>query len=376
MNAAILTNEDTIKIGVLFSESGITSLIEKSQKKASLLAVNEINEKGGLLGKKIEVLSTDPASTPYLYAKHAAELLEQGCTAIFGCYMSSSRKAVLPVVESKNSLLFYPTLYEGFEYSNNCLYTGSSPNQSASVLASYLSENFSAEYVFVGSDYIFPHEINRIMVDLLGNHHAKVKEEIYIPLKASNSDIQEAIEKIKRCGEVVIFSTVIGEAAVNFTKAYHSAGFDKNKMPIASLTFGEIDAQKAGFEASKGYIVVSPYFSAIKSEANNRFIRAYRQAFGEREAIAAETEASYSQIQLFCEAVKRCGNTERDSILASIDTFTIDAPQGAIQVDQQTHHTFVWPKVGICKGNGKFEIIKSSPSRVKPDPYLVNHLSS
>ena len=364
---------EKLKIGLLFSDTGATSLIEASQKKGALLAVKEINNMGGLLGKEIEVIATDPASTPKLFAEHAAYLISRGCTAIFGCYMSSARKAVLPIVENEKSLLFYPTLYEGFEYSKNCIYTGSSPNQSASVLADYLTKNFDTDYLFVGSDYIFPHEINRVMVDLLGNRNARVKREIYIPLNAKPSDIQSVIKKIKRSGEVAIFSTVIGTTAIEFARAYHEAGFDREKMPVASLTFGELDAQQAGFDASQGYIKVSPYFSEIRTNVNHRFTAAFKKTYGDDQAIAAETEASYSQIHLFAEAVKRCGNIKRSNILAALSTFTYDAPQGVIQIDEESHHTYVWPKIGICNSAGKFNIVKSSPCRVKPDPYLINH---
>ena len=372
-----MTNSrSTAKIGLLFSETGATSIVENSQRKGALLAINQINESGGVLGRQLEVLSCDSASDATAFFENANYLLDMECVALFGCYMSSSRKAVLPVVEKRNSLLFYPTLYEGFEFSRNCIYTGASPNQSASVLANFLTRNFKSNYVFVGSDYVFPYEINRIMLDLLTSQGAIVKEEIYIPLNATDDEIIRVVKKVKQLGEVIVFSSVVGDAAITFAREYHAAGFNQELTPVVSLTFSEIDAKETGGKVSNGYIRVAPYFSETANVANKKFVDEFKIQYGPDEAISAETEAAYSQMWIFAEAVKRAGSFDFKNIINSISTFTIEAPQGPIQVEKNSQHTYIWPKIAICNEHGKFEIVEESKLRIKPDPYMINYDSA
>lgn len=157
----------TWRVGVLFSTTGVTAAVERTQQAATLLAIEEINESGGVLGLPIEPVLYDPESRPKRYGELAKVLCdEDGVAVIFGCHMSSTRKAVLPVVEAHRALLFYPTLYEGFEYSPNCVYTGAAPNQNSVQLVRYLIQNFGKRLFLVGSDYVYPYESNRIISDL------------------------------------------------------------------------------------------------------------------------------------------------------------------------------------------------------------------
>lgn len=362
-----------IEIGFLFSQSGVTSLVEKSQRQAALLAVDEVNAAGGVLGEELLVADSDPASDPVRFRAEAGRLLDGNVAALFGCYMSSTRKAVLPLVEQRRSLLFYPTLYEGFEYSASCIYSGAAPNQNARALADYLTENYGTRYFFVGSNYVFPYESNRIMRDLLSNRGAEVVDEVYIPLKPQPEDIQRVIAMIQAAGPVVIFSTVVGDGAVDFYRAYHAAGFDPAKQPISSLTFGEPEVRALGREASIGHIKAAPYFNVLSSAANRTFITAYRTKFGDDTPVCAEAEAAYLQVRLFAEAASRAGETGVEMILRTLPTFTFEAPQGPVRIDGRTHHTYLWPRVAVVRDHGGFEVVRESASPVAPEPYLVEH---
>lgn len=365
------SREAPVTVGMLFSQTGVTAVLERSQRQAAMLAVAQINAEGGLLGRELVLLDSDPASNPTRFRTEAERLLDAGAEALFGCYMSSTRKAVLPVVEARGSLLFYPTLYEGFEYSPHCIYTGAAPNQNARMLADYLTETHSASYFFVGSNYVFPYECNRIMRDLLSNHGATVADEVYISLDPSEDEIARVINMLRKAGPVVVFSTLVGDGAIRFYKAYDEAGFDRMVQPIASLTFGEPEIQALGAEAATGLIKAAPYFSVIDTSENRAFVTAYRDAFGTACAISAEAEAAYVQVKLFAEAVRRSGDTDRMSIIRALPTFSLEAPQGVVRVDGSTHHTHLWPRVAVVGKDGAFNIVRESPQAVAPDPYLV-----
>lgn len=360
-----------VTIGMLFSQSGVTAVLERSQRQAAILAVNQINSSGGLLGREVVLLDSDPASNPARFKTEAERLFDAGAEVLFGCYMSSTRKAVLPVVEARNSLLFYPTLYEGFEYTPFCIYSGAAPNQNAGMLAEYLTETHGASYFFIGSNYVFPYECNRIMRDLLSNRGATVVDEVYISLDPTEEEISRVIAMLHNAGPVVVFSTLVGDGAVRFYKAYDEAGFDHSAQPIASLTFGEPEIQALGSKAATGHIKAAPYFSVLDTVANRDFVKAYRDAFGPESAISAEAEAAYFQVKLFAEAVRRAGNTDRMSIIRTLPTVSFEAPQGVVHVDASTHHTHLWPRVAVVGETGEFQIVRESTQAVAPDPYLV-----
>ena len=190
------------RVGVLFSQTGVTSVIEESQLRGTLLAIEEVNETGGINGRELAPVIYDPASETRKFARFANRLLtEDGVNTIFGCYTSSSRKAVLPIVEWRNGLLWYPTLYEGFEYSPNIIYTGAAPNQNSVALATYLMRNFGPRFFLVGSDYVYPRESNRILRQLLKQHRGIVVAERYLDLRAGPGDFKVVMRDIRQATE-------------------------------------------------------------------------------------------------------------------------------------------------------------------------------
>src|SRR3569832_768736 len=171
------------RIGVLFSRTGFMSVIEETQYQGTLLAIEEINAAGGVCGRELVPVSYDPGSDSAAYGHYAKRLMiEDEVSTIFGCYTSSSRKAVLPVVERLNGLLWYPTLYEGFEFSPNVIYTGAGPNQNSLELFRYLQENFGKRFYIIGSDYVYPRISNRIMREFVRANCGQVVGERYVSL--------------------------------------------------------------------------------------------------------------------------------------------------------------------------------------------------
>ncbi|ARE82655.1 aliphatic amidase expression-regulating protein [Roseovarius mucosus] len=361
-----------VKIGFLYSRTGVTSVVESQQREAAILAVEEINQDGGLLGEELLFSGCDTRSNPAAFRAEGARLLsEERVDALFGCYMSSCRKAVLQTVNDHKSTLFYPTHYEGFEYAKGCIYSGATPNQSAKWLADFMTQTYGGRFFFVGSNYIFPYEINRLMRDLLSNRGADVVDEVYIPLGSSGDEIDCVINRIKQSQPVIVFSTLVGTDAVDFYRAYDNAGFDRTIMPICSVTAGEPEMAAMGRSAAEGNIKAAPYFSVIDSDVNRRFVTRFRERFGEEASLCAEAEAAYFQIKLFAEAVRQAGGTDRDDLLRVLPTFSLEAPQGLVRVDAATNHTVLWPRVAIVDADGKFRIVREASSPVIPSPYLI-----
>ena len=262
-----MANKDPIKVGVLFSLTGITSAVERSQLAGTNFAIDEINEGGGIDGRELQPVHRDPECLPLKYRDFAEGLVrEDKVNVIFGCYMSSTRKAVIPVVEKWQRLLMYPTLYEGFEFSRNVIYTGAAPNQNSAVLAAYMTHHFGARVYMIGSDYIYPYESNRIMSDfVLERPDGKKIAERYVSLNATESDFAQIARDIRSKQPDFIFSTVVGSGTRLLYEAYADAGFDPARMPIASLTTSEAELSEMRDEISAGHITAAPYFQTVDS---------------------------------------------------------------------------------------------------------------
>lgn len=360
------------KIGLLFSETGVTSIIERSQLNGALLAIDQINAQGGVLGRPIEPVRYDPSSIVHRYGELAEKLIvDDKIGVIFGCYMSSSRKEVLPVVERRNALFFYPTLYEGFEYSPNVIYGGACPNQNSVPLANYLMNTYGKRVFFVGSDYIYPRESNRVMRSVLRQGGGEVTGEVYFDLDAKAEDFSDVIAEIMRVKPDAIFSTVVGQACIEFYKAYHAAGGDGRECPIASLTTNEGEIAAIGPEASAGHITAAPYFRSINSPANRRFLKAYEAKFGSTVDVTSCCEAAYSQVLMFSRALEETGEIDTECLREALLGANFDAPQGQIKIDPDNNHTYLQSKIAKVNENAEFNVKAKVRRAIKPDPYLV-----
>jgi ABC-type branched-subunit amino acid transport system substrate-binding protein len=360
------------RVGVLFSQSGVMAVIEETQLRATLLAIDEINRSGGINGRELVPVIYDPQSDAQAYALCAKRLMiEDGVNMIFGCYTSSSRKAVLPVVERLNALLWYPTLYEGFEFSSNVIYTGAAPNQNSVALSSYLSRTYGPRFYFVGSDYVYPRESNRVMRDLLRRRGCTVVGETYLDLRCKRNDFGPVMRQIKNAGADVIFSTVVGYSTIYLYQAFLEAGLDARVTPIASLTTTESEVRAMGFDIAAGHITAAPYFQSVSGERNDSFVKCYKARYGEDEPTNMCAEAAYFQVHLFANALAQTNSLDTDLIKQCVLGSDFDAPQGRVSVSAATSHTNLWSRVGRVDRRGQFEIMQQSEMPVGADPFLV-----
>ena len=370
-----MADKDPIRVGILYSETGVTSTIGLSQLQGALLGIDEINEAGGIDGRELVAVRYDPQSTPSRYAELAERLIVQdGVNVIFGCYMSSSRKAVIPVIEKWNKLLFYPTLYEGFEYSSNVIYTGAAPNQNSVQLAEFMTSNFGSRVYLIGSDYIYPYESNRIMGELVQQRQGSEKlAERYMALNATDKNYVEVMADIRNKQPDFIFSTVVGESTAALYRAYADAGFDPKSMPIASLTTSEAEISQMERGIATGHYTSAPYFQSIQSAVNLRCLSRLRQRFDNSSVPNLCWEASYFQMHIFANALRLSGDEGIAQLIPHILGSEFDAPQGRIKIDPANHHTCLYPRIGRVDAEGQFTIVRQATRSVYPDPYLVTH---
>ncbi len=366
---------DPIKIGLLFSKQGVTSQLESSQLYGALFAIDEINGLGGIQGREIIPTHYDPQSDNTRYKVMLERLIiEDHINLVFGGYTSSSRKAMLPIIEKHNKLLFYPQQYEGFEYSENIIYTGAAPNQNLVQLEKFMTAKFGARIYMIGSNYIYPYETNRNMHSLIAAHPAhSIVAERYVSLYANQNAIDDIVEDIKVKQPDFVFCTLIGRTVPYLYQAYLKAGLDPAKIPIASLNTSEVEINMMGAEAAHGHYTSSPYFQSIDSPLNRSTVdRFFASRYAERAIPNMNWEASYFAMHLLAKAFRSSDTDRIEDILPNILGAEIEAPQGRVQIDHLTHHALLYPRIGVANAEGQFTIIEDHGLRVNPDPYMVS----
>ncbi len=359
-----------IKVGVLFSLTGTTAIIETSLNHATLMAIEEINAAGGVNGMKLTPVVEDPASDPATFAQKARKLIiADKCVSVFGSYTSASRKAVLPVFERYHNLYWYPTLYEGRECSLNCIYTGAVPNQQQRDFIPWLVKNFGKRFYLIGSNYVYPKEENNVCKILLKRLGGEVVGEEYVPL--GQSEFSSVIQKFKNTKPNVIFSTVVGDSVVALHRQYKTAGLDPAKMPMASLTTSEEEIAAMGGEFAAGHFTSAPYFMSYNSPENHKFVAAFQKRWGKGQVTNFVSEPAYFQVFLFKQAVEKLhgGKLIPADIRKAAWGQQFQAPEGLVKIDPKNSHTYLWPKIGQAQNNGQFKIIEQSKEWVEPLPY-------
>ena len=365
------SDRDVWRVGVLFSRSGLMAVSESEHFFGTALAIGEINNTGAILGREIEVVAHDPGSIPETYRKMADRLLtEDGASVIFGCSTSAERKAVLPAIERRNGLLWYPSLYEGFEYSPNVIYTGACPNQNSFPLAEYIVRKNGPRVYLIGSNYIYPRESNRIMRDLVESYSGQVVGEQYVNMEASDPELTRALEAIRMQSPDVVFSTIVGRTAQRFYRLFATMGFDPARVPIASLTMAEGELREIGPEFCVGHLTAASYFGSLKRENNIRFKTAFANAYGKDRPVSMWSAGAYAQVKLFERALTQAGSLDTQRLVDAALGLSLDAPEGPIQIDPDNNHVWLTPRIGRVRPDGEFDIVWEGKSPIKPDPYL------
>ena len=365
-------SDESVKVGILHSLSGTMAISETSVRDAELLAINEINAKGGVLGKKIEVVQEDGASEPQIFAERARKLIQNDKVAtIFGCWTSASRKAVKPVVEETEALLWYPVQYEGMEMSPNIMYMGAAPNQQAVPAVDFCTEKFGKNIFLVGSDYVFPRTANKIIKAQLAHLGGSVAGEEYTPM--GHTDFATIVSKIKAAKPDCIINTLNGDSNVAFFKQLTDAGITAKTIPVMSFSIAEEEVGGVGIENLKGHYVAWNYYQTTKTAENDAFVAAYKKAYGDKRVTDDPIEAGYIGVYLWAMACEKAGSFDVEAVKAAAKGISFNAPEGKVTLDGDNQHIYKPVRIGKINETGLIDEVWSTGGAVKPDPYLSTY---
>ncbi|MBW6436653.1 urea ABC transporter substrate-binding protein [Actinoplanes hulinensis] len=370
--ATIDTSGSAIRVGLLNSLSGTMAISEVTVKNSLLLAVEEINAAGGVLGKKIEPISEDGASDWPTFAEKSQKLIsEDKVAAVFGCWTSASRKAVLPVFEKNRSLLFYPVQYEGLEQSPYIFYTGATTNQQIVPGLDYLKAQGKTSVYLVGSDYVFPRTANKIIKAYAEANGMKVLGEDYAPL--GSTEFSTIVNKVKAAGASAVFNTLNGDSNVAFFKEYKAAGLTADGMPVVSVSIAEEEVKSIGTQYLAGQLTAWNYYQTTEGAANDKFVKAYKAKYGDDKPTSDPMEAAYVSVYLWKAMVEKAGSFEVEKVRAASGGITFDAPEGKVTVDGTTQHISKTARIGRIGDDGLITEVWNSGQAITPDPYLKGY---
>jgi len=363
-----LDKENPIKVGVLHSFSGTMAISEKPVAEATLLAIEEINERGGVLGRQIQPIIADGHSDWQTFANEAERLIvEEDVSVIFGGWTSASRKTMKPVFEKYDNLLFYPVQYEGLEQSPNIVYTGAAPNQQAIPAVDWAFENLGTRFFLVGSDYVFPRSANEIMKERIHELGGEVVCEEYRILGSKN--FTEIVDRIIEIQPDVILNTINGDSNLWFFKELRSRGISPQEIPTMSFSIGENEIEQLGAATMSGDYAAWNYFQSLDIQENKNFVNNFKAKYGSDRVTNDPMEAGYIGVYLFAKAAELAGSDDPILIRETVKGITISAPEGIVGIDPKTQHTLKVVRIGQILENGQFKIVASSEIPIMPQPY-------
>lgn len=366
-------HSEPIRVGLLHSLNGPMAISEKSMVDAEILAIEELNKSGGLLGRPIEYFVADGNSDWPTFAREAERLIKTDkVDVIIGCWTSASRKTVRPVVESNRHLLIYPMAYEGLEQSPNIIYTGSAPNQQITPAITWAYRELGARrFYLIGSDYIWPHSVNAISTEIIESLGGTLAGESY--LFFGTKDVDHVVNDILEKKPDVIISTVVGDTNAPFYDKLYKAGIRADKTPIISFSIAETELsallRTIPSESIVGHYSAWNYFQSIDREMNRKFVASFRARYGQDRTINDPVCASYNSVHFWAQAVREAETTDINAVRNTIRHQSLDAPEGIVTIDFDTNHTWRPSYIAQARSDGQFDIRWTSQTPVRPTPY-------
>jgi len=374
-STGLAVTDKTVTVGILHSVTGTMAISETGSVQAEKLAIEQINASGGVLGRKIEFIQEDGASDWPTFAEKSKKLLvNDKVAAVFGCWTSASRKAVLPVFEQYNGMLYYPTFYEGLEQSPNVIYTGQEATQQIIAGIDWVVKNKGAKKFFLlGSDYIWPRTSNKIARKHIEKLGLKVVGEEYYPL--GHTQFNSVINKIKLKKPDVLYAIVVGGSNVAFYKQLKAAGIDMTKEAPTVLTISvtEDEIRGIGGENIEGAYAAMKYFQSLTNGNNQKFVKAFKARWGKDIVIGDVTQAAYLGPWLWKAAVEKAGSFDIDKVRAASPGIELKtAPEGYVRI-HKNHHLWSKTRIGKAKRDGQYEIIYETDDLIEPDPFPAGY---
>ena len=363
-----------IPLGIVFSTTGAYATVGRDMRDGALLAIEAVN--AGLCGDvRLAPQIVDPGGVLDAYRVACDDLLGRaGIRHLVGCYTSSSRKEIIPVVEKFDALLWYPSHYEGFESCDNVIYGGAAPNQHVVPLAGWALPRYGHDVYCVGSNYVWSWETTRIMRELVEGAGGRVLRERYLPIGAT--DVDAILREVRDTAPDVVFNTLIGESSYAFYRAYHRLSrqeerFRAERRPILSCTLSEPEVQAIGPGAACGHIACSVYFQSIERAENAAFVRAFQSRFGAHRVTSADAEAAYVTTLLLATSLQAAGTDRVPEVKRATYDCRLAAPQGDVRIDPENNHAWLTPRIGRATADGQFRVEWEAAAPSRPDPYLA-----
>lgn len=374
-STGLAVTDSTVTVGILHSVTGTMAISETGSVQAEKLAIEQINAMGGVLGRKIEFIQEDGASDWPTFAEKSRKLLvNDKVAAVFGCWTSASRKAVLPVFEQYNGMLYYPTFYEGLEQSPNVIYTGQEATQQILAGIDWVTKDKSAKtFYLLGSDYIWPRTSNKIARKHIEKMGLKVVGEEYYPL--GHTQFNSVINKIKLRKPDVIFASVVGGSNVAFYKQLKAAGIDmtKEKPLVLTISVTEDEILGIGGENMMGAYASMKYFQSLTNDNNMNFVKAFKERWGKDIVIGDVTQAAYLGPWLWKAAVEKAGSFDIDKVReASPGIELTTAPEGYVKV-HPNHHLWSKTRIGLAQPDGQYKVVFETEELIEPDPFPAGY---
>ena len=361
-------SQGTVRVVVLQSLSGTMAISEVTVKNAELLAIDQVNASGGLLGRKIVPVVEDGASDPAIFAQKAQKLIEEDkVVTVFGGWTSASRKAMLPVFERFHSLLWYPVQFEGNECSPNIMYSGAQPNQQILPALDWAFEKGYKRIFLLGSDYVFPRTANLILKKHIVHRGGMIAGEEYVPL--GGTDFSSVITKIKLAHPQIIFNTLNGDSNVSFFKQMAAAGMPPTTMPVMSFSIAEQEAKAMGTSLVAGSYAAWNYFESLDAPVNRKFVAAYRAQYGQNAAVDDPMAHGYIDVLEWAAAVKKANSFDPSAVRKAAVELAWDwSCMGSVKF-APNQSLFQTAYVGQLQPNGEFKILWKSQKPLYPQPY-------
>lgn len=371
VNTTKLAVTDThVNVGILHSLSGTMAISETGPAQAERLAIEQINKQGGVLGRQIKIIQEDGSSDWPIFAEKTKKLLEKDhVAAIFGGYTSASRKAMLPILEQRNGLLYYPTFYEGLEQSKNVIYTGQEATQQVIEALNWLAKEKKAKtFYLVGSDYIWP----RTTMKIARTHIEKVLkgkvvgEEYY---SLGSTQFGSLSNKIKLKKPDAIIAGIVGGSNVSFYKQLKASGLDSKRQLLLTFSVTEDEVLGIGGENIAGHYSSFKYFQSLNNPNNAAFVKVFKAKYGQKSVVGDVTQAAYLGPWLWKAAVEKAKSFDVAKVTAASKGLELkNAPEGYVKV-HNNQHLWSYSKIGQVQPNGQFKVVYTSPKLIEPNPF-------
>ena len=365
-------HEETVRVGLLHSLTGTMAISEIPLMEAEILAIEETNERGGVLGRKIEYIVEDGESSPQVFAAKMQKLLNEDKVAtVFGCWTSASRIAVKPILEKQYGLLWYPLQYEGMEASPNIMYIGASPNQQIVPAVEYCLENIGKRLFFIGSDYIFPRTAKKIIDAQLVPYELETVGEVFVPM--GHTDFTEIIDQIKKAKPDVVLNTLNGDSNLAFFHQLKEMGVTAEDIPVMSFSISEQEVTEIGPEVLAGHLTAWNYYQTIENNKNSEFVEGYKKMFGNDSVSGDPIASAHTAVHLWTQACEKAGSFDVEDVRIAAKGMSYDSPLGLVTIDGTNQHLYKPVRIGQIHDDGLIYEIWETPEPIKPDPYLSSY---